>query len=88
MNGAESNFYNAGYGKGYSNKQVVEMIKEVTGLDFKVKIGPRRPGDTAALVASIDKIKADFGWEPKYGLKEIIESAYLWHKNHPKGYSK
>ncbi|MBI4153550.1 UDP-glucose 4-epimerase GalE [Candidatus Woesebacteria bacterium] len=88
MNGAKSNFYNVGQGKGYSNKQVVEMIKEVTGLDFKVKIGPRRAGDTAALVASIDKIKTDFGWEPKYGLKEIIESAYLWHKNHPEGYKK
>lgn len=87
MNGAESNFYNAGQGKGYSNKQIVEMIKKVTGLDLKVKIGPRRAGDTAALVASIDKIKADFGWEPKYGLKEIIESAHLWHKGHTNGYS-
>jgi len=87
MSGAESNFYNAGYGKGYSNKQIVEMIKKVTGLDFEVEIGSRRAGDTAALVASIDKIKADFGWEPKYGLKEIIESAYLWHKGHPNGYS-
>ena len=86
MGGAESNFYNAGYGQGYSNKQIVGMIKKVTGLDLKVEIGPRRPGDTAALVASIEKIKADFGWEPKYGLKEIIESAYLWHKNHPDGY--
>ena len=86
MDGAESNFYNAGYGQGYSNKQIVEMIKKVTGLDFKVEIGPRRAGDTAALVASIDKIKRDFDWKPKYGLKEIIESAYLWHKNHPNGY--
>ena len=86
MNGAESNFYNAGQGKGYSNKQVVEMIKKVTGLDFKVEIGSRRPGDTAALIASIDKIKKDLGWKPKYGLREIIESAYKWHKSHPNGY--
>ncbi len=86
MNGAESNFYNAGQGKGYSNKQVVEMIKKVTDLDFKVKIGLRRPGDTAALIASIDKIKKDLGWKPKYGLREIIESAYKWHKSHPNGY--
>jgi len=86
MSGVKSNFYNAGQGKGYSNKQVVEMIKKVTGLDFKVKIGSRRPGDTAALVASIDKIKKDLGWKPKYGLREIIESAYKWHKSHPNGY--
>jgi len=86
MKGAKSNFYNAGQDKGYSNKQVVEMIKKITGLDFKVKIGSRRPGDTATLVASIDKIKKNLGWEPKYGLREIIETAYKWHKSHPKGY--
>ena len=85
--GAKSNFYNAGQGKGYSNEQVVEMIKKVTSLDFKVKIGPRRSGDTASLVASIDKIKKDLGWKPKYGLEEIVESAYKWHKSHPHGYA-
>ena len=43
--------------------------------------------DTAAkTVASIDKIKKELSWVPKYGLQEIIESAYKWHKTHPKGY--
>jgi len=85
-NGAEGNIFNAGTGRGYSNKEVVEMVKKVTGRDLKVKIGPRRPGDAAKLVASIDKIKQGLGWTPKYGLKEIVKSAYLWHKTHPKGY--
>jgi UDP-glucose 4-epimerase len=86
MDGAKSNFYNAGVGQGYSNKEIVLMIKEVTGLDLKIKYGPRRPGDADSLYASIDKIKKDLGWKPKYGLREIIESAYKWHKSHPNGY--
>jgi UDP-glucose 4-epimerase len=86
INGASSNTYNAGIGWGYSNKEVVEMIKEVTGIDVKINYGPRREGDSDALYASIDKIKKDFNWQPKYGLKEIIETAYKWHKNHPSGY--
>jgi len=88
VEGGESDYYNAGVGEGYSNKQVMEMIKEVTGLDFKVKYGKRRKGDADALYASIDKIKKAFDWEPKYGLKEIVESAYKWHKNNPRGYEK
>jgi UDP-glucose 4-epimerase len=87
LDGVESNFYNAGIGRGYSNKEVMDMVKNVTGLELKIKYGGRRAGDADALYASIDKIKKDFAWEPKYGLKEIVETAYLWHKNHPGGYA-
>lgn len=88
MDGEKSGYYNAGVGEGYSNKQVMEMIRKVTGLDFKVNYGERRKGDADALYASIEKIKKDFNWEPEYGLKEIVESAYKWHKAHPGGYKK
>ncbi|MFZ5933136.1 MAG: UDP-glucose 4-epimerase GalE [Patescibacteria group bacterium] len=88
MKGAKSNFYNAGVGKGYSNKEVMEMIKKVTGLPLKVKYGQRRAGDAAVLYASVAKIKRELSWQPKYGLKEIVESAYVWHKGHPEGYGK
>ncbi len=88
ISGGDSDYYNVGIGRGYSNKEVIDMIKEVTGSDFKVKYGPRREGDADALYASIDKIKSALGWEPKYGLKEIIESAYKWHQSHPNGYDK
>jgi UDP-glucose 4-epimerase len=87
LDGAKSNFYNAGIGRGYSNKEVIDMVRTVTGLDLKIKYSQRRAGDADALYASIDKIKKDFSWSPKYGLKEIVESAYLWHKNHPQGYA-
>ena len=69
----------------YSNKQIAEKIKEVGG-EFKINFGPRRAGDAASLYADNQKIRTDFNWSPKYGLKKIIESAYLWHKNHPNGY--
>jgi len=86
LDGTGSNFYNAGIGKGFSNKEVTDMVTQVTGLELKIKYSERRAGDADALYASIDKIKKDFSWQPKYGLKEIIETAYLWHKNHPEGY--
>jgi UDP-glucose 4-epimerase len=86
LDGAHSAFYNAGIGRGYSNKEVIDMVKSVTGMELKIKYNARRAGDADALYASIDKVKTDFGWLPKYGLKEIVETAYLWHKNHPEGY--
>jgi len=85
IKGGKTNQYNAGTGGGYSNKEIVEEIKKVAG-DFKVKMGPRRPGDADTLYASIDKIKKDLNWEPKYELKDIIKTAYKWHKSHPNGY--
>lgn len=87
LSGATSNFYNAGVGEGYSNKQVIEMVEKVANLPIRVKYGPRRAGDADALYASVDKIKKDFDWQPKYGLEEIVKTAYLWHKSHPQGYS-
>ena len=87
LDGGQSNFYNAGIGRGYSNKEVLDIVKSVTGLDLKIKYSARRAGDADALYASIDKIKKDFAWQPKYGLKEVVETAHLWHKNHPDGYA-
>ena len=86
LGGAESNFYNVGIGKGYSNKEVIDMVKNVTRLNLNIKYGARRSGDADALYASTLKIKKDFNWSPRYGLKEIVESAYLWHKSHPAGF--
>ncbi len=86
LNGANTNIYNAGAGKGYSNKEILAEVEKVTGLKLNIKYLPRRPGDADSLYASIDKIKNDLGWSPKYGLTEIIQSAYLWHKNNPDGY--
>lgn len=87
INGSDSNFYNAGIGKGYSNKEILNAVREAMGIDLKVKYAPRRLGDANALYASVEKIKKDFSWAPKYGLKEIVETALVWHKSHPSGYA-
>ncbi len=86
LEGGDSNFYNAALGHGYSNKEVIEMIEKVTGLSVKMKIADKRMGDADALYASNEKIKRDLNWTPKYGLKEIVETAYKWHVSHPQGY--
>lgn len=83
----QSDYFNVGTGQGYSNKEIISMIKEVTGVDFKVETGPRRLGDPDAIWADNSKIKRVLGWRPKYSdLKTIIESAWNWHKNHPRGF--
>lgn len=77
-----SHVYNVGTGKGHSNKEVVQMVKEVTGIDFKVVIKKRRPGDVDTLVADPTKIISDLGFTPKHSdLRTIIKTAYSWHKN-------
>jgi len=85
--GAKSNIYNIGIGKGYSNNEVIKMIEQIGNLKIVVKYGPRRSGDANALFASTEKIKRDMNWIPKYDLDKIVESALIWHKLHPTGYS-
>jgi len=81
LNGGDSRFYNLGGGPGYSNKEVVEAAKKVTGKEFEVRIGPRRAGDPDKLVASSEKIRQELGWEPKYrDIEEIIKTAWNWYQ--------
>ncbi|HMF17558.1 MAG TPA: UDP-glucose 4-epimerase GalE [Gemmataceae bacterium] len=79
--------YNLGIGKGYSVREVIRAVEQVTGKSVPVKEGPRREGDPVVLVASSDKIQRELGWKPRYAeLKPIVETAWNWHKNHPRGY--
>ncbi len=89
MAGGENNVFNLGNGVGFSNKEVVDVARAVTGHPIPAEIGPRRPGDPARLVASSEKAKTVLGWDPKYAdLNTIISTAWQWHKNHPNGYKK
>lgn len=82
--GGESNFFNCGYGHGYSVREVISVIKEVTGVNFKVIEGPKRAGDPASLTSKATKIQSTLGWKPKYDdLKVIVKTAYEWEKNRP-----
>ncbi|MNP40148.1 UDP-glucose 4-epimerase [compost metagenome] len=88
MDGGESNIFNLGNGQGFSVKEVISTVKNVTGRDFPVVTSPRRAGDPAVLIASSEKARTVLGWDPKFAkLEDIIGSAWEWHKNHPNGYN-
>lgn len=77
--------YNVGTGHGYSNKEIVEAVKKVSGSDFQVEIKDRRPGDADELVADANRIKSDLGFAPKYSdLDTIVGSAWKWHNKKSK----
>ena len=79
--------YNLGTGHGYSVREVINTARQVTGHPIPVHELPRRPGDSARLVASSQKIRRDLGWKPQHDdLREIIASAWQWHQTHPNGY--
>ncbi|MBQ4897809.1 UDP-glucose 4-epimerase GalE [Paenibacillus sp. Marseille-P2973] len=87
IGGGDSNVFNLGNGQGFSVKEVIAKVKEVTGRDFPVVLSPRREGDPAILIASSDKARTVLGWEPtRNKLDDIIRSAWEWHLNHPDGY--
>jgi UDP-glucose 4-epimerase len=79
--------YNIGSGNGFSVREVIETARKVTGHAIPVIESPRRPGDSARLVASPKKIIGELGWKPQHAdLQEIISSAWEWHQSHPNGY--
>ena len=80
--GGDSDAFNCGYGHGYSVREVVDMVKKVTGVDFPVIEADRRPGDPPQLVADSRKIKKVLGWKPQYdNLEFIIKTAWNWELN-------
>lgn len=86
--GGESDIFNLGNGTGFSVREVIEVAREVTGHGIPEVIAPRRAGDPAVLVASSEKARKVLGWNPeKADLREIIASAWAWHKSHPNGFS-
>ncbi len=79
--------YNLGNGQGFSVKQVIETVREITGHPIPAKSGQRRAGDPDVLVAGSQRIRDELGWKPQFpNLRDIIESAWRWHEQHPDGY--
>jgi len=73
--------YNVGTGNGYSNKEVIEMVRRVSGKDFQIEESARRPGDADTLIADASKIKGELGFSPKYSdLETIVKTAWEWHR--------
>ena len=79
--GGTSTVMNVGYGQGSSVRDVLAMVKQVSGVDFEVVEADRRPGDPACLVARAERIRQLTGWQPHYNdLKTIIEDAWRWEQ--------
>ena len=77
--GGESTAMNVGYGHGSSVREVLEVVKKVSGVDIKITEAERRPGDPASLVARADKIKSLTGWQPRFNdLETIVADAWRW----------
>jgi len=72
---------NCGYGRGYSVKEVVDVVKRVSGVDFPVTLSPRRPGDPPCLIASVERIRSELDWTPKLDdLDAIVRHALDWER--------
>lgn len=72
---------NCGYGQGYSNRRIINTVKQISGVNFEVREASRREGDPAALVAANDKILKNLDWAPQYAnIEQIVASAFEWKK--------
>lgn len=79
--GGDSVILNCGYERGTSVKQIVDVVRKVTGVPFAVKIGERRPGDPPELVAANGRIRAALGWRPRHDdLERLVASAWRWER--------
>jgi len=78
--------YNLGTGEGHSIREVITAVEEVSGTQVPSEDAARRAGDPPALVANAEKIQTELGWKPDYSLREIVESAWQWHKENPRGF--
>jgi UDP-glucose 4-epimerase len=82
-----SDVFNLGTGKGASVFEVLrEARTKASSVDIPAENTARRPGDPAAVWADNRKARAVLGWQPRYGLREIVETAWAWHKGHPDGF--
>src|SRR5436309_3567036 len=80
--------FNVGNSRGFSILEVIDAAERITGRKIPRKLGPRRSGDPAVLVASKEKFKRALGWEASHSsLEEIIGSACMWKQNYPRGYA-
>ena len=79
--GGDSTTLNCAYGQGYSVREVVKTVKQVSGIGFRVDEGPRRAGDPASITATGEKIRKTLGWVPEHDdLTEMVSTALDWER--------
>jgi UDP-glucose 4-epimerase len=80
--------YNLSTGQGHSVREVIEMVRQVSGRPVRTVEAARRPGDPPVLVGSPQKVRTELAWEPRYpALRTVVEHAWAWHSAHPDGYA-
>ena len=83
-----STAFNLGSFTGFSNLQIVEAARKVTGHPIPLEIADRRPGYSDTLIASPEKARDILGWQPKFdNIETNIQTAWAWHFSHPDGYN-
>jgi UDP-glucose 4-epimerase len=79
--GGGSATLNCGYGRGFSVLEVIETVKRVSGIDFRVNLAGRRAGDPAHIVAACDRVRSTLKWEPQFDdLQTIVAHALTWER--------
>lgn len=84
--GGDTTVINLGTGEGSSVLEVIAATKRASGIDFPISIVGRRPGDPSAVYADNARARSLLGWKPKYGLDDIVASAWRWSSTHPNGF--
>jgi len=81
LDGVDNSALNLGTGRGWSVRELIATVREVTGRDVAVQSGPRRPGDPPTLISDPTRLKTELGWTPRHeDLDEIIRSAIAWER--------
>lgn len=79
--GGDNLVANCGYGRGYSVYEVIRAVRQVSGVDFEVRVACRRPGDAVQVVANANRAQAEFGWRPEHDdLERIVAHALAWEE--------
>jgi UDP-glucose 4-epimerase len=81
-----SEIFNLGTGRGASVNEILVAARRISGVDIPAVQAGRRPGDPVSVYADSTKAQTVLGWRPRYGLDEIIASAWQWQSQHPDGY--
>ncbi len=85
--GAPTTAYNVGVGRGFSVQELLDAVDRVVGRPVPRRVGPRRAGDPARLVADSTRLQKELGWRPRHtDIDDIVATAWRWHSAHPDGY--
>lgn len=86
-NGNASRVFNLGSSTGFSNMEMLQAARKVTGQEIPTVMGPRRVGDPSTLIAASHDAREILNWQPEYDdVEKIIQTAWNWHLKHPNGY--